>query len=253
VSVLNVAAYRFVPLDEPQRWIDALFARANAGDLKGTMIVADEGINLFLAGRTDEVEAFIVWLGNDPRFVARDGSAAFANLSVKRSRSASVPFRRLRVRHRPEIVTMRRDAIRPVARRAPTITPEQLDRWLARGSDDDGRPLVLLDTRNAFEVALGTFDGAVHLDLARFESFPAAVLDQRDAWTDRTVVTFCTGGIRCEKAALFMQDAGFPDVFQLDGGILGYFERVGGAHWRGQCFVFDERTSVDPALAPRDA
>jgi UPF0176 protein len=253
VSVLNVAAYRFVALAEPQRWIDALFARADASGLKGTVIVADEGINLFLAGRDDAAEAWLRWLADDPRFVDVDGRQAFAALDVKRSRSATIPFRRLRVRHRPEIVTMRRPTVRPVARRAPAISPERLAAWLARGSDDDGRPIVLLDTRNAFEVEIGSFDDAEHLALERFEAFPDAVAAKRDAWRDRTVVTFCTGGIRCEKAALLMQDEGFERVVQLEGGILAYLDRVGAAHWHGGCFVFDERGARDPGLAPRPA
>jgi UPF0176 protein len=248
VSVLNIAAYRFVALDEPARWIDALFVRADEAGLKGTIILADEGINLFLAGSDDAVEGFLRWLADDPRFVDRDGRSAFAALVVKRSHSARIPFQRLRVRHRPEIVTMRRDDIHPGDRRAPTVAPEDLARWLAAGEDEAHRQLILLDTRNAFEVEMGTFEGAEHLGLERFEAFPDAVLAKRDDWSDRTVVTFCTGGIRCEKAALFMQGAGFPNVVQLDGGILGYLERVGGAHWNGRCFVFDERVSLDAAL-----
>ncbi len=246
--ILNVAAYRFVPLAAPAAWIDALRTRALDARLRGTIIVATEGINLFAAGLADDVEGFLSWLATDPRFVDVHGAPAFAALHVKRSWSDRQPFGRLRVRHRPEIVTMRRPAIRPGTARAPAIAPERIAAWLARGSDDDGRPVVLLDTRNAFEVARGTFTGACHLDLARFDQFPDAVDALQEELADRTVVTFCTGGIRCEKAALYMADRGHPHVYQLDGGILDYFERVGDAHWRGDCFVFDDRIALDAGL-----
>ena len=146
---------------------------------------------------------------------------------------------------------MRRPRIDPGTARAPAVEPERLARWLAQGHDDDGREVVLLDTRNAFEVAQGSFDGARHLGLERFESFPERIDALRDEVAGRTVVTFCTGGIRCEKAALHMQDVGFDRVVQLDGGILNYFERVGAAHWHGACFVFDERVALTPDLAPQ--
>lgn len=248
LPILNIAAYRFVPLDEPGAWVDALRARADEAGLKGTIIVATEGINLFVAGLVDEIEDFLSWLASDPRFVDRVGHPAFASLHAKRSWSERRPFGRLRVKHRPEIVTMRRPLIRPDARRAPAVAPERLAEWLVRGSDDDGRPVVLLDTRNAFEVARGTFVDARHLDLARFEDFPDAVERLRGELVDRTVVTFCTGGIRCEKAALYMVDHGHDHVYQLDGGILEYFERVGAAHWQGDCFVFDDRVALNARL-----
>ena len=110
---------------------------------------------------------------------------------------------------------------------------------------------MLLDTRNGFEVDEGAFVGARHLGLARFEQFPDAIDRRLDPWRDEVIVTYCTGGIRCEKAALYMRQRGFTRVVQLDGGILGYFEHVGGAHWRGDCFVFDERTALTPELAGR--
>ncbi|MGI9024949.1 MAG: sulfurtransferase [Burkholderiaceae bacterium] len=248
-STLNIAAYRFVALDEPGRWVSVLRERCRALRLKGTIIVATEGINLFLAGSEETIDSFLEWLAGDPRFVDCEGGQAFSKLDVKRSWSDTAPFRRLRVKHKPEIVTMRRPCVVPAAAaRAPAIAPERLSAWLAQGHDDEGREVVLLDTRNAFEFEQGTFDGARHLDLARFEAFPDAVEGVRDALHGQTVVTFCTGGIRCEKAALHMRDIGFMRVLQLDGGILNYFDKVGGAHWSGECFVFDERVALDAEL-----
>ncbi len=256
--VLNIAAYRFVALATPARWVPDLRSRCESLQLKGTIVVADEGINLFIAGSEDSIESFLDWLANDPRFVDRDGRQAFTHLDVKRSWSRSdssaQPFRRLRVKHKPEIVTMRKASVRPCnfprSARAPAIAPERLAAWLAQGHDDEGLEVVLLDTRNAFEVEFGTFNGARQLGLARFEAFPAAVEALRDELREQTIVTFCTGGIRCEKAALHMRDIGFKRVLQLDGGILNYFEKVGGAHWRGECFVFDQRVALNAQLEP---
>ncbi len=205
MSTLDIAAYRFVPLPDPGAWRDAVHAAAEARGLKGTVLLAPEGINLFLAGNPDGVEGFLRWLAADVRFVDRTGRPAFAALEAKRSTSSSRHFRRLRVRLRPEIVTTRRPAIRPSEGRAPSVDPERLDAWLEQGHDDEGRPLVLLDARNAFEVEMGSFDGATHLALGRFESFPDEVETLREAVAGRTVATYCTGGIRCEKAALSMQ------------------------------------------------
>ena len=248
MPVLNIAAYRFVSLDDPGSWVEPLRARCTTLALKGTIIVATEGVNLFLAGASADIEAFLEGVAIDPLFVDREGRAALSALDVKRSFSAAQPFGRLLVKHKPEIVTMRTPSVRPADGRAPAIAPERLAAWLASGHDDDGRPVVLLDTRNAFEVGHGTFDGARQLGIERFDAFPAAVDPLVDTLRDETVVTFCTGGIRCEKAALYMRDRGFSRVLQLDGGILNYFEKVGNAHWHGDCFVFDERVALDADL-----
>ncbi len=253
VSVLNIAAYRFVRLVEPGAWVGPLRARSEALALQGPIIVADEGINLFVAGEAEAVESFVAWLGCDALFVDADCRAAFAALDVKRSWSDAQPFARLRVKQKPEIVTMRKPSVRPALGRAPTIEPTRLATWLAHGYDDEGRPVVLLDTRNAFEFEHGSFEGAIHLDIDRFEAFPAAVEALQDELRDRTVVAFCTGGIRCEKAALYMRGIGIERVVQLDGGILRYFDAVGDAHWRGDCFVFDERRTLGVDLGRRGA
>ncbi|MEO7152573.1 MAG: rhodanese-like domain-containing protein, partial [Burkholderiaceae bacterium] len=177
---------------------------------------------------------FVAWLRRDP---------AFAALQPHYSPADAQPFRRLKVRVRPEIIRMNRPTIRPESGRAAALAPATLARWLAAGHDDAGRPLALLDTRNGFEVDAGRFSGAIDWRLARFGEFPAALAAHREQLEDRTVVSYCTGGIRCEKAALLMREAGI-DAWQLEGGILGYFEAVGAAHFDGACFVFDERSTV---------
>ena len=176
--------------------------------------------------------------------------ASFADLEVKFSRSASVPFRKMLVKIKREIIRMDHPMIRPDAGRAPAVDPATLRRWLDRGSDDDGREIVMLDTRNAFEVDYGSFAGALDWCLERFTQFPDAAAAAAADLRGKTVVSYCTGGIRCEKAALYLREVGV-EAFQLDGGILGYFEQVGGAHWTGECFVFDGREALAPDLSPR--
>jgi UPF0176 protein len=239
--VLNVAAYRFVVLDDPHALAERVRAWALAGDLRGTVLLAAEGINLFLAGGEAGIERFLDQLRADARM---------AGLPVKRSWSQAQPFARLKVKVKREIIAFRRDDASPLSGRAPTVDAPTLARWIASGADDSGRRLVLLDTRNREEVAFGTFAGAVALPIDNFTDLPDAVESHRTGWKDATVVSFCTGGIRCEKAALWLRATGMDNVAQLDGGILGYFEQAGGAGYDGRCFVFDARVAVDPRLKP---
>ena len=240
-KVLNVSAYRFVPLPDAAALREPLLARCQALGLKGTILLADEGINLFLAGEPDAVRSLLAHLRSDPRL---------AGLEPKESWSETVPFQRMRVKHKREIIRMNHPAIQPAAGRAPALTAETLKRWLDQGHDDEGRPVVTLDTRNAFEVDYGSFEGAIDWRLVKFSDFPRALQQHLQELRGKTVVSYCTGGIRCEKAALVMREAGLGDVWQLEGGILKYFEETGGAHFRGTCFVFDEREAVDPSLLP---
>lgn len=249
LPVLNIAAYRFVDLGDAQA-IDSLRqqVQARAGELalKGTVLLAPEGINLFLAGPAAEVQAFIDWL-----CTGSVHASLFGGMTFKRSWSASVPFGKLRVRVKREIIRMNHPAIAPARGRAPAVDSQTLRRWLQAGHDDAGRPVVMLDTRNAFEVDHGAFDGAVDWRISRFSDFPAALREHAHELRGKTVVSYCTGGIRCEKAALVMREAGLDHVWQLEGGILQYLEDTGGAHWHGQCFVFDERVALDGELAPQ--
>ncbi len=245
-SVLNVSSYRFVTLDGLDAWQAAVKDAAHSRALKGTVLLAPEGINLFLAGDATGVRGFVAWL---------QSQAGMQGLDAKESWSARVPFKRLLVKVKREIIRMNTPVIRPdQAPRAPAVTPEVLQRWLTQGHDDAGRPVVMLDTRNAFEVARGQFVGAEHWHLSKFSEFPQALALHRAGLEGKTVVSYCTGGIRCEKAALVMQQMGLEHTHQLEGGILRYFERVGQAHWQGECFVFDERAALDASLtSPHEA
>jgi UPF0176 protein len=241
-EVLNVSAYKFVALPDAPALRERLLTDAAARSLRGTILLAEEGINLFLAGPAEAVRGFLAGLRQDARF---------ADLQAKESWSASTPFRRLRVKVKREIIRMNHPAIRPQAGRAPAVDALTVKRWLDQGHDDAGRPVVTLDTRNAFEVDHGTFEGAVDWRLSKFSEFPDALVAHKSELEGKTVVSFCTGGIRCEKAALFMREQGLDHVFQLDGGILKYFELTGGAHFRGECFVFDEREVLDADLGSK--
>jgi UPF0176 protein len=240
-SVLNISAYRFVAIEDPAALREDLHTRARGLGLLGTILLAHEGINLFLAGAHESVDHFLRSLEADPRFLG---------IPVKKSISDTQPFRKLLVKVKGEIIRMNHPAVQPAAGRAPAVDAPTVKRWLDQGHDDEGRPVVTLDTRNGFEADHGTFEGAVDWRLERFSDFPAALAAHRDELAGRTVVSFCTGGIRCEKAALVMREAGLDHVWQLDGGILKYFEETGGAHFRGHCFVFDEREALDPELRP---
>jgi UPF0176 protein len=240
-SVLNIAGYRFVRLDDAPALRMQLLEAGRANGLLGTVLLAEEGINFCLAGEADGVESFLATLGTDPRF---------AGLEVKRSWSHERPFGKLLVKCKREIIRMNRPAIRPGEGRAPAVGAQTVRRWLDQGHDDAGRPVVMLDTRNAFEVDAGTFEGALDWRLARFSDFPQALAAHAEELQGKTVVSFCTGGIRCEKAALYMREAGVESVWQLEGGILKYFEETEGAHFRGHCFVFDERETLQADLRP---
>ena len=243
MQILNIAGYRFVALDDLPRLRAEFKARGEALGLKGTIVLAAEGINLFLAGAAANVAAFVQTLRADARF---------ACIEVKRSWSAALPFARLLVKIKREIVSMRRPEIHPGGTAVPRLAPREFKRWL-----DEGRVLALLDTRNQFEVELGTFENTLSLGLKSFSDFPRAAPALSDGLKDQPIVTFCTGGIRCEKAAPWLISRGFREVYQLDGGILNYFEQCGAAHFRGECFVFDQRVTLDAGLrqtgiAPRN-
>lgn len=242
MPILNIAAYKFITLNHLPELQAALLGALQTHGLKGTVLLAEEGINLFLAGPASSVHAFLTWLREDERL---------ADLEVKESYSAKQPFRKLLVKIKPEIIRMNHPAIQPAAGRAPAIDAHTLKRWLDAGHDDAGRPVVTLDTRNDFEVDVGSFKNAIDWRISRFSQFPQALLAHRDALQDKTVVSFCTGGIRCEKAAIYMREAGVQNVYQLEGGILKYFELQGQAHFEGHCFVFDQRRALDPALRPK--
>jgi UPF0176 protein len=237
--ILNIAAYLFVSLDNLDQLRTKMLEECHARQLKGTILLTGEGINLFLAGQELQLRGFLDWLRQDSRF---------ARLEAKESWSEQQPFKKMLIKLKNEIIRMNHPSIRPEEGRANFISPKKLQEWLDRGTDDLGRPVVMVDTRNAFEVDYGTFENALHFNINKFTEFPEAIAAQQEALADKTLVSFCTGGIRCEKSGLYMREIGMQHTYQLEGGILKYFEEVGSAHYQGSCFVFDEREALEPNL-----
>ncbi len=236
---LNIAAYQFLSLDRlPERRVEMRNACAQAG-LKGTVMLSPEGINCFLAGQPDALRQWVRWL---------QAQEEFSCIEVKESFSEEMPFQRLLVKLKKEIIAFGVSGIDPVRKTSPKLPPQKLKQWL-----DEGRQVTLLDVRNDYEVRLGSFEGAEAIGVDHFRDFPEAVKSLPAEMKRQTIVMFCTGGIRCEKAGPLMEGQGFEQIYQLDGGILKYFEECGEAHYEGDCFVFDGRVALDPRLRPTAA
>jgi len=233
--IINLSGYKFVKLNDlpalQQRMLDAL----THAQVLGTILLAEEGINVALAGQSDNIKRATDWFAEQ---------ADFKDIWFKKSNSSFTPFAKLKVRIRPEIIAFDGGQTRPENQPAPAISPIELKKWL-----DEGRDFVLLDTRNNYETASGSFTQAQLLDLENFRDFPSAMAQLGAADRGKPIVTFCTGGIRCEKAAPWMLQNGFQEVYQVKGGILNYLQQCGGEHWQGECFVFDDRVEVDTNLA----
>ncbi|MDG2012170.1 MAG: sulfurtransferase [Pirellulaceae bacterium] len=238
-DIVNIAGYQFVSLDRLAERRDDLLRECRERSIKGTILLSSEGINLFLAGQRLDIDGFLECLRADD---------ALKNFHVKQSLSDRQPFNRILVRLKKEIIAFGIEGINPQQRTSPKLKPRELKSWL-----DEGRPVTLLDVRNNYEVDLGTFENAVVADIDHFRQFPDAVRKMEKLNGEAPIVMFCTGGIRCEKAGPYMEQAGFDSIFQLDGGILQYFEDCGGEHYDGDCFVFDQRVAVDPQLQETDA
>ncbi|MEC9194855.1 MAG: rhodanese-like domain-containing protein [Candidatus Thermoplasmatota archaeon] len=232
--ITNIAGYRFIALDDLDRLQSVMRSLCTDLGLKGTVLLATEGINFFLAGTATAVEGFTAFL---------DGDERFHGIPVKTSFTDYPPFNRLNVRKKSEIISVGLDHINPAIFTGPEIEPREFKALL-----DRGEAVHVLDTRNDYELRVGTFTNAIDLDIRTFRDFPKAIQRLPATMKDEPVVMFCTGGIRCEKASAIMMEAGFTNVMQLKGGVLGYFEEVGGDHWDGDCFVFDQRVAVNPSL-----
>lgn len=237
--VINLSCYKFAPLDDLEGWKEQLSDFCTATGLKGTILLAPEGINFFLAGTRQQLDGVLRIIRSIP---------GLADITPKESPSREQPFKRMLVKVKREIIAFGVEGVDPARKPSPKLKPAELKRWL-----DEGRPVVLLDTRNVYESAMGTFAGAITPAIWNFRDFPKVIETLPADLKDRPVVMFCTGGIRCEKAGPFMEMLGYRNVYQLDGGILKYFEDVGGAHYKGECFVFDERVGVDAKLEPTDS
>lgn len=235
MSYVNISGYKFTELNNLQDLQHTLHTHCTALHLKGTILLSQEGINAFLCGTPEQINDFYGILP----------TLGLPTIDFKESPSTSHPFKHMRVKIKKEIITMGVPEVNPAKNPAPAVSPETFKAWL-----DEGKPMIILDTRNDYEVRIGKFKNAVDLDITHFGVFPEEVVNQLSKQDKKQViVSYCTGGIRCEKAAPYLIDQGFENVYQLEGGILKYFEKCGNAHYEGDCFVFDQRIAVDSALA----
>ena len=229
------AFYKFVAISDGAELRQRLAERCRELGIKGTVLIAPEGINATISGRQQDIDGILAWLRSDPRL---------AGLETKESSYAAHPFQRLKVKLKSEIISMREPAANPAIRTGTYVSAED---WNAIIQDAG---VTLIDTRNAYEVGIGSFAGAIDPAIGIFSDFPAFVEQNLDPARNRKVAMFCTGGIRCEKASAYLLSKGFSEVYHLRGGILKYLETVGESDslWRGECFVFDERVALGNGL-----
>ena len=218
--------YKYVEVPQPEIEREVQRELCNSLEIKGRILIGNEGINATVAGSEESCKSYLAYMNQHP---------LFSNIEYKIDTADSMPFPRLRVKTRPEIVTLGVEV--DPALTAPRLTPEQFNTMLER---DD---VILFDARNNYESAIGKFEGAITPDIKLFKDLPAQ-LEKYSDLKNKTIVTYCTGGIRCEKASALMRSSGFQDVYQLDGGIIKYAQKYPKGAFKGECFVFDERMSV---------
>lgn len=234
-EVVVAALYKFVSLPDCHELREPLLAVCTAAAVKGTLLLAQEGINGTIAGSRSGIDQVLAHLRTDSRL---------ADLEHKESFDDHIPFYRMKVKLKKEIVTMGVPGVDPNEGVGQYVAPRD---WDALISDPE---VLLIDTRNDYEVGIGTFRGAIDPHTTTFREFPGYVREHFDPQIHKKVAMFCTGGIRCEKASAFMLKEGYDEVYHLQGGILKYLEQVPATQssWQGECFVFDNRVSVDHAL-----
>ncbi|TMW66326.1 hypothetical protein Poli38472_004091 [Pythium oligandrum] len=210
--------------------------------IRGTILLSEEGVNIRLSGTLSTV--------NRMKEALRGLHTDLQAMEFKDSYSERLTLPRLLVKLKKEVISMGCPDVQPATEGlAAHISAEEFKQWL-----DEDRDMLVLDTRNDYEVRLGTFEKAVDLDIKSFRAFPERVQEHlKDVPKEKPVVMFCTGGVRCEKASYVLLKDGYKQVYQLDGGILKYFERVGGAHYRGDCYIFDDRVALKPDLTEGSA
>ncbi|MES2503475.1 MAG: rhodanese-like domain-containing protein [Myxococcota bacterium] len=233
---LNIAAYQFAHLNNREALQSELLTFATERSLKGTILLAPEGINLFVAGEELSVRELLTLIKKLP---------GLGDLTAKESWSATQPFTRMLVRLKKETIAFGVEKANPLHTQAGRISAKELKAWY-----DSDKDFILLDTRNEFEIEVGAFKNTQHLNMHTFKDFIQGIEEKLPEWRTKPIVTVCTGGIRCEKAAPFMNMLGFENVQQLDGGILKYFEECGSEHYQGDCFVFDKRVALNAELEP---
>lgn len=242
-DLINLSFYRFVSLTDLHSLRVSVYARCAELGLMGTILLAPEGMNAGVTGVPAAIEAFKGFVQDQFGVAVED---------FKQMQVSAHSYKRLLVKLKKEIITLGLPEVRPDLQTGKRLSAEELKQWL-----DEKRPMLLLDTRNRYEIEVGTFAGAVDLGHETFKEFGERVKTSLQDTQEKAypIVTFCTGGIRCEKASALLMQQGFQDVYQLEGGILRYFEKNGAAHFNGNCFVFDWRLAVDGGFnaVPRSA
>lgn len=233
---INIAGYRFIPVEDIDQTLNQLKGLCADLDLKGSIYLATEGINIGLSGNILEIQTFRKRLNKDKRFTGIKFHELFSQYR---------PYHKMTVKTKTELVPIEDSSLKVGDFDHQYLPPLELKKWL-----DENKDFILLDMRNDFEYDLGTFDQATQLNLRRFRKLQTKNAELDKLPKDKPIVTFCTGGIRCEKAAPYLEKYGFNQVYQLEGGIIEYLRQTKGAHWHGHCFVFDDRVSIDSKLAP---
>lgn len=233
-STVNISGYKFIPLEKIATLRVDLRKKALELGIKGTILLSHEGININLAAGRKKIDSFKLFLSSDPRF---------ADIVFKESISEFVPFEKMLVKLKKEIISMGIEGIQPPSQPENALSPKELKEWY-----DKGKPFTILDTRNYYEAKIGTFKNAKVLPLDNFRQFPKYMENFSEEEKEHEIVMFCTGGVRCEKAMPYLQKLGLKNIFQLHGGIIKYFEECGGEHYEGECFVFDDRIALNPDL-----
>ncbi len=234
VELTHLSFYRFYPIVDPivlRMQLKSLCAQL---ELMGTILIAPEGINVGLSGSRNSIEGFKTYANQN---------LGIEITSFKEAEISEHSYKRMLVKIKKEIITLGIPEIRPDQETGKRLSPADLKQWL-----DEGRSVILLDTRNDYETAVGSFIGAHQLHLKNFREFAYHAPQLAEKWKDQEVVSFCTGGIRCEKASALLLQLGLKNIYQLEGGILRYLEENGSAHFEGNCFVFDWRLAIDQNL-----
>ena len=238
LKISNITGYKFIPITDRKSLQEKILKHSNKLGLKGTVLISEKGLNFSIAGENEAIQDFINFLRSDKRF---------SEIDIKTTYNEYQPFRKMLVRIKKEIISMGIDEIDPFTFTGEKITPKELHEKLNNNED-----IILLDTRNEYEVRLGTFEDAVDLNLDSFRDFPSKIMSLDQKMKNKEIVMFCTGGVRCEKASALMLKNGFKNVKQIDGGVIKYFEDTGGSYWNGDCFVFDDRVALDKNLNETD-
>ena len=238
MKIANITGYKFTPIEDELHLKETILRRSINLNLKGTVLISSKGLNFSVSGTKKNIDKFIVFIHSDSRF---------ADVAVKITYNEYQPFRKMLVRIKKEIISMGIEEINPYQFTGQKISPKELNDKL-----DNNEEIVLLDTRNEYEVRLGTFKNALDLDLDSFRDFPEEIEKLRDDLNGKEIVMFCTGGIRCEKASALMLENGFQNIKQIEGGVINYFKETGGKHWNGDCFVFDDRVALNKDLVETD-